>query len=297
MSSSRAGRARLEALRTAIAPLRDQLLSHPLYRTVDTLPRLRAFMSYHVFAVWDFMCLAKRLQRDFTSLDMLWFPPEQPSLARFINSIILAEESDIDPDGRAASHFDLYLCAMEEVGASTAPVRGFVSMLRNGTDIDASLAAGAPSAAHTFVRHTLHTAEHGTTIEVLSSFLFGREDLIPDMFSRLVPLWSQSRQARGFAYYVERHMALDGDDHGPAGLLALARQPVRTTVRGTPLVARLNRPSRPASHCGMGCTRTSSGWSLIRAVDESECNASSGCFAMRSTVPQTLRRALHVVPS
>jgi hypothetical protein len=223
LPSSAAGPVSLESLRAAIAGVREDLLQHPIYEAVATVPRLRVFMSHHVFAVWDFMCLAKRLQRDLTSLDTLWVPPARPSLARFINSIIHGEESDIDPDGHAASHFDLYLTAMEEIGAPTAPARTFVSMIRMGAGVEASLtAAEASPAVRIFVTNTLHTVEHGTTIDVLSSFLFGREDLIPDMFQRLLPQWGESQQARGFAYYVERHIELDGDDHGPAGLRALA---------------------------------------------------------------------------
>jgi hypothetical protein len=51
-SSTLAG---VDTLRTALAPLRDQLLNHPIYASVNTLPRLRRFMRSHVFAVWDFM--------------------------------------------------------------------------------------------------------------------------------------------------------------------------------------------------------------------------------------------------
>jgi len=217
-----AGPARIDALRAAIAPLRDQLLNHPIYLGVNTVPRLRYFMRHHVFAVWDFMCLAKRLQRDLTSLDVLWLPPARPALARFINSIILAEESDLDPEGAAASHFELYVRGMEEVGASTVEALRFLAMLRDGRDLESSLAACAPPAAHAFVNHTLHMVAQGTTVEVLSSFLFGREDLIPEMFSRLGPQWFASEQATRFSYYVARHIELDGDAHGPAGLRALA---------------------------------------------------------------------------
>lgn len=213
----------LDDLRLALSPIREELLGHPVYGAVDTVARLRRFMSYHVFAVWDFMCLAKRLQRDLTSVEEIWLPPLRPSLARFINSVVFGEESDIDADGHAASHFDLYLAAMEEVGAPVAPVQRFIALLRNRADVNSSLdAVGAPAGVQQFVANTLQTVKQATTVEVLAAFLFGREDLIPEMFSRLLPQWEDSRHVRRFIYYVKRHIELDGDEHGPAGLRALA---------------------------------------------------------------------------
>lgn len=222
-SASALQAASIDDLRAALAPIRTELLRHPLYKAVDSLPRLRLFMGHHVYAVWDFMCQAKRLQRDLTSMQELWLPPDRPSLARFINSIILSEESDVDPDGQTDSHFGLYLGSMEEVGASTEPVRRFIDSLRDGVDVQLSLAAvGAPSSVQRFVANTLQVVREGTTIEVLASFLFGREDLIPEMFARLMPQWADSRQASRFAYYVDRHIQIDGEEHGPMGLCMLA---------------------------------------------------------------------------
>src|SRR4051812_36018148 len=86
-----------EELRSAIEPARARLVAHPLYDAVSSVPRLRQFMGVHVFPVWDFMCLAKRLQRDFTSMEPLWRPPAHPELARFINGVIHGEESDVGP--------------------------------------------------------------------------------------------------------------------------------------------------------------------------------------------------------
>jgi hypothetical protein len=214
----------LEDLRRTMTPVREMLLAHPLYGAVDTLPRLRVFMSDHVFAVWDFMCLAKRLQRDLTCLDELWLPPQQPALARFINGVIHGEESDVDAHGCACSHFELYLAAMREVGACTEPAENFIRLLSGGIDARSSLVAvGASEAVQRFVHRTLKVVREGTTVEVLGAFLFGREDLIPEMFSRFLPHWNDSEAAQSFAYYVTRHIELDGDDHGPSGLRALGK--------------------------------------------------------------------------
>lgn len=213
----------LQGLREAIQPLREQLLTHPIYDAVSTLPRLRRFMGIHVYAVWDFMCLAKRLQADFTSLGPLWRPPRYPTLARFINGLVLGEESDLDPTGVAASHMQLYLAAMDEVGAPAEPVRRFLSLLDYAAEVEVALSAvDAPMPARIFVLRTLTCAQQASTVEVLSFFLYGREDLIPEMFSRLLPRWRESRSARTFTYYVDRHIQLDGDEHGPAAERALA---------------------------------------------------------------------------
>ena len=50
-----------------------------------------------------------------------------------------------------------------------------------------------------------------------ATFTFGREDLLPDLFLRIVDALHD--QAGGglddFRYYLRRHIGLDGDEHGP----------------------------------------------------------------------------------
>jgi hypothetical protein len=50
--------------------LREALLDHSLYTDVLSVGDLRLFMEDHVFAVWDFMSLPKRLQQDMTCTDV-----------------------------------------------------------------------------------------------------------------------------------------------------------------------------------------------------------------------------------
>jgi hypothetical protein len=62
----RFGQVKFEQVQKRIAPLRHALIHHPLYDAVNSHDRLRDFMQLHVFAVWDFMSLVKRLQSEVT---------------------------------------------------------------------------------------------------------------------------------------------------------------------------------------------------------------------------------------
>jgi Protein of unknown function (DUF3050) len=94
--------------RYCLAALRAQLLDHPVYAEVSSVEDLRRFMEDHVFAVWDFMSLLKRLQKDLTCTTVPWFPAGDARAARLINDIVIGEETDVDPDGSYVSHLDLY---------------------------------------------------------------------------------------------------------------------------------------------------------------------------------------------
>lgn len=208
-----------------VAALRAQLFAHSLYARVDNLPRLRVFMESHAFAVWDFMCLLKRLQADLCPSTFPWTPPADVESARFINEIVLGEESDLDPDGKPAGHLDIYLAAMDEVRADASGFRSFLAMVSMGRSVDEALnGVRARKTVRDFVSTNIDMALNGTTVEVAAAFLHGREDPIPTMFTSLLGgLRSQRVEARGLAYYLERHIELDGDSHGPMGQRLLAR--------------------------------------------------------------------------
>src|SRR5712671_6159454 len=173
--------------RYCLAALRERLLDHPVYAEVASVEDLRRFMEDHVFAVWDFMSLLKRLQKDLTCTNVPWFPADNARAARLINDIVIGEETDVDPDGSYVSHLDLYLRAMADVGASTLQFDRFRSLVLVGVPVDVALTRiGAPTHVQAFVAHTMALANSGSTEEVLAAFFYGREDIIPEMFRRLL---------------------------------------------------------------------------------------------------------------
>ncbi|MEQ8968287.1 MAG: DUF3050 domain-containing protein [Azospirillaceae bacterium] len=209
----------------SIAHQRDHLINHNVFSAVANAQRLRVFMQAHVFAVWDFMALLKRLQRDMTCCDVMWTPPADRVAARLVNEIVLGEESDEGPDGAPSSHLELYLGAMDEIGAETVPIRRFLSAIAAGEAIDRALsAADAPDHVRGFVSKTIDVAKNGSTEAVLGSFFYGREQLIPDMFAKLLERWAiRPDEVPCLTYYLERHIHLDGDEHGPAAERLIAR--------------------------------------------------------------------------
>lgn len=216
---------RIDRLQQQLAPYRQQLIEHRVYREISSLDRLRAFMEHHVFAVWDFMSLLKFLQSELTCTNVPWRPQGDPLSRRLINEIVLAEESDVVDDG-FASHFEMYLAAMNDSGAQVSPILGFIEQIRSGTPVAAALASDPqiPAAAKEFVTATFTILATNSPHGVAAAFALGREDLIPDMFQAMVRDIGQRFPGKlsRFMTYLDRHIALDGEEHTPLALRMLA---------------------------------------------------------------------------
>ena len=179
-------------------------------------------MEAHVFAVWDFMSLLKSLQQSLTSVSVPWVPSQFPTSRRLINEIVLGEESD-EYEGGYISHFELYLTAMEECGADTRQIRRLVAAVRDGVKVqDALWDPGIPTEAREFVWTTFETIRPGQPHVTAASFTIGREDLIPTMFHEMVKeLRTGFEGLKTFEYYLQRHIEVDSDSHGPMALWML----------------------------------------------------------------------------
>jgi len=211
----------LNRVEQGLGPLKQQLVNHPLYQKISHPKHLSHFMEQHVFAVWDFMSLLKYLQQQLTCVSIPWIPFQHPAAARLINEIVWGEESDTDRTGKPASHFELYLKAMEKAGADTSSILRLTAAVRRGEDVRQAIQRlSLPKAVQAFTNFTFQTIDRNQLHEVAAVFTWGREDLIPDMFSALVKDLNQQGAANleDLIYYLERHIKLDSDEHGPLAL-------------------------------------------------------------------------------
>ena len=210
----------------SLNPLKVELENHPIFDRINSLDELKVFMDHHVFAVWDFMSLLKKLQYDLVPHGSPWLPNSNGNLVRFINEIVMEEESDLSfAKGEAteySSHFEIYLQAMREVGVSTAKVEQFLSIVQTEGLMPALNWSELPEPSRAFMKHTFELINSGKSHEIASSFAIARESVVPLMFQRILDQSQlSSDQVPVFRYYLQRHAELDGDHHGPMGIRLL----------------------------------------------------------------------------
>jgi hypothetical protein len=198
----------------------QNLEQHPLLikNSITNKQQLAVFMEHHVYCVWDFMSLVKALQNSIAPSTWPWLPSKHTrnGCARLLNDIILTEESDVF-EGRYVSHFDLYLEAMEELGADTRRVRDFVSSIPEIGLFESM--NRVPDASKKFMESTFGFIGTGKSHVMASAFAFGRETVIPGMYMNMIKkLGITESEAPKFYAWLKRHIEVDEEDHGPSSL-------------------------------------------------------------------------------
>jgi len=206
-----------------IASFKTSLENHPVYEAVASIEDLQCFMEHHVYSVWDFMSLIKYLQSVTAPSNYPWVPSGDPSVRRFINELVLEEESDEGiEEGSFSSHFELYHTAMDEIGANTVPSANFVETVRT-QGIDVALAsADIPAPSRNFTGTTFKFIQADKPHTVAAALALGREHIIPCMFRAILKqIGVSEHQAPVFHFYLNRHIHLDEDFHAPLSLRLL----------------------------------------------------------------------------
>ena len=212
----------IDTINTSIQTQKEALLQHPLYNKVQSIEDLHRFLESHVYAVWDFMSLLKALQSKLTCTTTPWFPTANTQTRYLINEIVVAEESDLTLDGRRQSHFEMYLEAMQDCGANTKDIEAFLANLSSLNNIFVAIkTSDLHPNIKAFLDFTFRVIEEGKAHEIAAAFTFGREDLIPSMFTAILKNFQANfpeTDLKKLIYYFERHIELDADEHGPMAM-------------------------------------------------------------------------------
>jgi len=205
----------LNQLKFEIRPFQEKLLQHPINNFLNDLKDLERFMQFHAFAVWDFMSLVKKLQIEFTCTSLPWKPVGNPQTRRLINEIVFGEESDVDLVGKPCSHFELYVQAMRELGINILPELNDLLQSNDLSEVIQSIhQVNLDLRLKKFLLFTFESIEKRKLHEIAAIFTFGREDLIPSMFTKIVDhLRELSIPCDTLLYYLDRHIEVDGDSH------------------------------------------------------------------------------------
>lgn len=232
-----------------LLPYRTALMQHPLYNAINSKERLKVFTQTHIYPVYDFMWLLKRLEEVYVPSIVPFIPTDDtPIVTRFIHEILTGEQSDKVPAEltklpQYSSHLHLYLAGMDELGADRAPFLVFLYATieqENEYQRELQLALSKPADtkqvlprrkpppfhliepayAREFVQFTWSLCQARVPGHMTAaSFCKGREDPIAEMFQRLLTqLKSQdglANQFPYFEYYLAKHIKDDGEDHGP----------------------------------------------------------------------------------
>ncbi len=214
----------LEKNKRKLNDLKQKITAHPLFANGLERKHICKFMESHIFAVWGFMSILKSLQKMITPNNLPWMPNRNTKngLVNFVNEIILCEESDFIEGIGYISHFEIYLMAMKNIGAKTDQIDKLTSKISEKgynekyiDDVDTS------DDVKSFLKHDLDVSMNGTLPEIVGAFTLGREKVIPNMFSYILPVIEETSASKHLITYLERHIDIDGDRHGPLSMKLL----------------------------------------------------------------------------
>ena len=97
----------------------------------------------------------------------------------------------------------------------------FLNNLKNEDVFKTIKSSSIPNEVKDFLEFTFNIIEEGKPHKIAAAFTFGRENLIPSMFTAILKNFQKNFPEQDISkliYYFERHIELDEDEHGPMAL-------------------------------------------------------------------------------
>jgi hypothetical protein len=119
----------------------------------------------------------------------------------------------------------MYLEAMHKSNTCTQQIETFLKSVQAPDIFNAINLSILHPYIKEFLTFTFEVIAAGKPHEIASAFTFGREDLIPNMFTEMLKefkLQFKDTDLTDLVYYFERHIELDADEHGPMAFEMIA---------------------------------------------------------------------------
>ena len=189
----------------------QKLSHHEVYSKVTSRAQISCFMSYHIFAVWNFIKLLKSLQIK-TSIALRSQALECSGETRdLIGKIVFAEESELYPYGQPTEYFAVYLGAISELEVNSNFLWTFLTSKH-------SLQSLKPGIQE-LVGYNLTLAETGTIGEIAAAFFCGREPVSYQLFTSIIKILKQDgKECPNLINYTEK---LNQENSRQVGTLVL----------------------------------------------------------------------------
>ncbi len=162
----------------------EELRTHPIFLSLTSIKRIQVFMSMHVFSVWGYISLLRRLQLFLRGGHVGWSPAPYPDLLWFVNHLITSEETEQCSDGNVRSHFEMYAIGLDELSAAIQDSGKEVGRLLTFNRYirlclpakDAAINAGVEQCVIDYIDNINTIQQHSNTDELLANIICGYTD-------------------------------------------------------------------------------------------------------------------------
>ncbi len=182
------------------------LENHRLYQVVVSQRSLAYFMERHVICVWIYHALLQSLYQEIIEGMQAINTDDKKECVRLVTEVVLDEVVEDLGDGHFQSHLELYVEAMEDVGANVSTILTFFDMVEKGFSLRRSLElAKFPAECVSYAKRMLPYFTEPAFKKAAALFYEG-EPFIPDTFLSNIEAMLPKVPVNHLLDYFESHI-------------------------------------------------------------------------------------------
>jgi hypothetical protein len=179
--------------------------NHKLYERVNDEQALRLFVEHHVICVWSYNFLLREIHQELVGMIHPLNSQSQKEAIRLVSEMVLEEEVEEQQDGSLLSHFEIYLEAMQDLGANIGPIVSFFDLQDSGQNWQTALKHARFPAVSRYARKMSRFAQ-APLHEKAAALFYEGEPFIPDSFLLRLGQMGNTVKIGRLLDYFERHI-------------------------------------------------------------------------------------------